>query len=71
MSDLAATNCGCDNSNSCSSIIWILLLLSCCGNGGTSLFNGNGNGCDSIWIILLILCCCGNGNGCGSNGGCF
>jgi hypothetical protein len=71
MSDLAATNCGCDSSNSCSSLIWILLLLSCCGNGGTSLFNGNGcgNGCDSIWIILLILCCCGNGNG--NGGGCF
>ncbi len=73
MSDLAATNCGCgcDNSNGCSNIIWILLLLSCCGGNG-SFLNGNGgcgNGCDSIWIILLILCCCG-GNG-GSNGGCF
>ena len=44
MSDLAATNCGCgcESSNGCSSIIWILLLLSCCGgNNG----NGCGNGC--------------------------
>lgn len=69
MSDLAATNCntecGCNNDGGCSWIIWILILLSCCGNN-----NGFGNfgcGCGNndssciIWI-LLILCCCGNGN---------
>ena len=66
MSDLAATNCGCDDRNGCSSIIWILLLLCCCGNGhGFFGGDGCGNGCDSIWIILLILCCCGNGHGFG------
>lgn len=70
MSDLAATNCGCnDNGCGCNSIIWIILLLSCCGNNG-SVFGGNGCGNDGcgnnscIWIILLLLCC-GN-NGCGN-----
>ena len=67
MSDLAATNCGCnDNGCGCSSIIWIILLLSCC--GGNSGFGGNGCGNDCgnnscIWIILLLLCCGGNGFG--------
>ena len=74
MSDLAATNCGCSNDNGCgcNNIIWIILLLGCCGGCG----NGNGsflggNSCsEAIWIILLLCCCggCGgnnNGNGCG------
>lgn len=74
MSDLSATGCGCGTSNAsnngCSSIIWIILLLSCCGGygNGSSLFNGGSDcGCDSIIWILLILSCCGNGNslGCG------
>ncbi len=68
MSDLAATNCGCnDNGCGCNSIIWIILLLSCC--GGNSWGMGR-SGCDNdcgnnscIWIILLLLCC---GNGCGN-----
>ncbi len=75
MSDISATNCGCgcDNDcggarntslfggNSCCSIIWILLLLSCCGGDGYGFGNGCGN--DScIWIILLLLCCGGCGN---------
>ena len=63
MSDLAATNCGCstDNGCGCNSIIWIILLLSCCGNGS---FCGNNNGCgcsgggnDCCWLILLLLFC--------------
>ncbi len=70
MSDLAATNCGCScNEGGCSSIIWIILLLGCCGNGSFFSGNGCGNGCggcgDNLWIILLLLCCCGNGGGCG------
>lgn len=71
MSDLAATNCGCScNEGGCNSILWIIILLSCCGNG-TSLLGGSGCGsgmngcCDNLWIILLLLCCCGNGGGCG------
>ena len=46
MSDLAATNCSCSNTDNgcgCSSILWIILLLCCCcgnGNGG-SFFGGN------------------------------
>ncbi len=67
MSDLAATNCGCEGINSCS-LIWIILLLNCfCGgNNGTSFLNGNGGGCgnDSCLIILLLLLC----GGCGGNG---
>lgn len=74
MSDLTATNCGCstDNGCGCNSIIWIILLLSCCGNGS---FCGNNNGCgcsgggnDCCWLTLLLLFCggCnGGGNGCG------
>ena len=69
MSDLAATNCGCgcEDRLGCSSIIWILLLLCCCGNGSGFFGRGDGcgNGCESIWIILLILCCCGNDHGFG------
>ena len=51
MSDLTATGCGCGTSanNGCgcgnNSIIWIILLLSCCGGCGCggSLFGGNDN----------------------------
>jgi hypothetical protein len=72
MSDLAATNCGC-NEGGCNSIIWIILLLCCCCNGngfgngcgnGTSLFNGGDSCC---WIIILLLLCGGCGN---NNNGC-
>ncbi len=74
MSDLAATNCGCnDGGNSCSSIIWIIILLSLCGgcgnNGSGFNFSNNGcggnDGCGCLWIILLLLFC---GGGCGGNG---
>ena len=64
MSDLTATNCGCNNSCGCgnnngilgggNSCIWIILLLFCCGGNGC----GNGNG---------IL---GGNNGCGNNNSC-
>ncbi len=81
MSDLTATNCGCSNNcgnnigfgNGCN-WIWIILLLSCCGNGNGILGNNNGCGCDNgcsnnngcewiIWILLLS-CFCGNNNSC-------
>ena len=69
MSDVAATNCGCDCGCGCQSggngcnIIWLILILCCCGGngfGGCFGNNGCGNGCgyDIIWILLL-LCCCG------------
>ena len=82
MSDLTATNCGCgcDNGNNgcCSTLIWLLLLTSCCGNGN-GLFGGNGCGNDNscLWLILILCCCggCGNGgffgnSGCGCGNGC-
>ncbi len=73
MSDLAATNCGCNecgnNNGGCGSILWIIILLSCCGNGFGG--NGCGNGCgnngfggDSCILIIILLLCCG-GNDCG------
>lgn len=76
MSDLTATQCGCDHHNSgssngcCGIFIWIILLSCLCGGNGNT-FSGNfGNGCSSddgngcnliIWIILLS-CLCGNGS---------
>ena len=80
MSDLAATNCGCDNgcgcgnngcglslgNNSCCSILWIIILLCLCGNNGWGCNNGCGCGGDSCWIIIVLLLLCGNdGCGCG------
>ena len=88
VSDLAATNCGCNGGcgcggsnnggcNSCSIIIWIILLSCLCGNGnGTGLSNifgcGNGDDCGGcgggcsnnscVWLILILLFC---GGGCG------
>ncbi|MDD3615898.1 MAG: hypothetical protein PHC41_06680 [Lachnospiraceae bacterium] len=62
MSDLAATNCGCDCDDRCS--------------GGNSLFGGGDSGCSCIVWILLLSCLCGNGGGlfggnsCGSSCGC-
>lgn len=73
MSDLAATNCGCNNDGGCgcNSIIWIIILLSLCNNNsGISLNNngcGNNDGCGCLWIILLLLFCNGGcNNGCNS-----
>ena len=75
MSDLTATNCGCNTNNGRglfgnNSWLWIILLLSCFGNdddgcgGGRSgfgLFNNDGNSCCNTLIWLLILSsCCGN-----------
>ena len=88
MSDITATNCGCDNgcnngctngcnngcngtglfnlwggNGSCSCILWVLILLACCGNND-GCGCGNDNSC--CLILLILLCCggCGNGNGC-------
>ncbi len=52
MSDLTATNCGCDNG--CNSG---------CGSGTNSLFGNGSCGCSIIWIILLLNVFCGNGCG--------
>lgn len=67
VSDLAATNCGCNNGcgcggngnggcNSCNIIIWIILLSCLCGNG-------NGTGLSNVFG-------CGGGDDCGCGGGC-
>lgn len=74
MSDLTATNCGCNNGcnngfGGCESIIWLIILLSCCGGNGWGNFGsgcgcGDNNGCNNILWILILLCCCG-GNNCG------
>ena len=66
MSDLAATNCGCEGGiNSCS-LIWIILLLNCLcgGNNGTNSIANLGGGDSCCWIIILLLLC----GGCGGNG---
>ncbi len=72
MSDLAATNCGCECGGNDSSWnfsgnnwIWIILLLSCCGGNGGMWNRGDGCGCNNILWIILLLCCCGDNNGCG------
>lgn len=73
MSDLAATNCGCECGGNDSSWnfsnnnwIWIIILLfSCC--GGSSMCNRSNDGCGCnnwIWIIILLFLC-GDNNGCG------
>ena len=77
MSDLSATNCGCngntrEGNGGCSSLIWLLILLSICGNNndgcgsgrsGFGLFNNDSNnGCCNliIWLLILSSCCGGN-----------
>ena len=71
MSDLTATNCGCNNScgnNNCgngifgNSCIWIILLLFCgggCGNNNGCGLLGNNNGCGGNdcceWLIWILL----------------
>lgn len=63
MSDLTASQCGCNSNEGgcCNSIIWILLLSCICGNNngcGDSFFGGCGCGDNNfIWIILLLCCC--------------
>lgn len=78
MSELTATQCPCSgggrSSSGCSSIIWIIILLSICGGNGDSgcgfgLGNfGNGCGgdnncCELIILLLVLSSCCGNGCG--------
>lgn len=52
MSDLTATNCGCNDT---------------CGRSGNNHNNCGFGGNSCIWIILLLFLCNGNGcdNGCG------
>ena len=81
MSDLTATNCGCNNNgvggaNSFGGCFWIILLLLFCNGNGNGCGNGCGNGilggndnnncCEWLIWILLISCLCGNNNGCGN-----
>ena len=70
MSDLAATNCGCNGCNEgngcgCNSIIWIIILLFCCCGNNTMSFGNNGcsDNNNSCLIIILLLLCCGGCNG--------
>lgn len=74
MSDLAATNCGCNNDCGCGCNNGCGCGNDCgCGNG-TSLFGGSSCNC-ILWIIILMCCCgnngCGNGCGCGNNDNCW
>ena len=72
MSDLTATQCGCDHnsgsSNGCNSFIWIILLSCLCGGNGNTCSGGfgcgsnDGNGCNLIIWIILLSCLCGNGS---------
>lgn len=71
MSDLSATQCGCNNTregnNGCCSLIWLIILFSICGNNndggcgcggnnGLSLFNNNNDGgCGCSSLIWLLL----------------
>ena len=69
MSDLAATNCGCEGNNSCS-LIWIILLLNCLcgGNNGVSLLSNNG-GADAQTADASILSVVIHGGGYGHGNG--
>ncbi len=71
----------CNNrGNSCSSIIWIILLYyvlgdnSCCdsdcGCGNNRSFMGGSNNCSWIIILILLWSCGGNGFSLGNNYGC-
>lgn len=53
----------------CCSLIWILVLLSVCGNGCGigDIFGGD---CCSIILLLILLSSCGCGCGCNDMGGC-
>ena len=52
--------------NCCCDIVWILFLLSICGNGCGSF----GNDCDGLMLIilLLLLCNCGGDHNMGCRG---
>lgn len=56
---------GCGNE----SIIWILILLCCCGNNdGCNNWGDNGSW---LWILILLFCCGNNNNNSiGNNCGC-
>ena len=53
-----------EGNNCCCTIIWLLFLLSICGNGCGGLFGGDD--CWTFIILLLLICNCG----CGDMGGC-
>lgn len=72
MSDLAATHCD-RNSNDCSWIIFLIVILACCGGSGSGFlggrdscgsgggFLGGGDDCGCALLLLVIFCCCGGG----------
>lgn len=74
MSDLSATQCGCQTSEcgSCNSWIWIIVIYfllsgnNGCGSGcgGNSLSNlfGENSCCEWILILILFTSCCGQGS---------
>ncbi|MCC2725280.1 hypothetical protein G5A92_05665 [Blautia massiliensis] len=75
MSDIAATNCGCDCGcgcdSGCSTGCGCNNNCGCNNSCGTSLFGNGGNSCSCILWIICLMCCCGNNNGCGcNNNGC-
>lgn len=59
----------CNNGNvgysggGCDCLIWILILLICCGGCGGNRHSDCG--CSCILPIIVLLCCCG---GCGGSG---
>ena len=85
MSDLAATNCGCEDRGGCGCGCANNSGCGCdnscgCNNGcgcnsGWGLSGGNNSCCNILWIIILMCCCgnngYGNGCGCGNNDNCW
>lgn len=75
MSDLSATQCGCqERNNGGNNWIWIILIIfflcnccdnSCdntCGCGFNFLRGGDNNCCEWIIILLILSSCCGCGS---------
>lgn len=64
MSDITATNCGCERDCGCNNGCNGGCNNGCNGNGLFNFWGGNGN-CSCILWILTLLACCGNNDGCG------
>jgi len=65
MSDLSATQCGCNNGNN--GLLDLILLMSVLGGNGGCGFSGfsglnfgGENSCELLTTLLLINCLCGN-----------
>ena len=59
MSDITATNCGCERDCGCNNGCNGGCNNGCNGNGLFNFWGGNGN-CSCILWILILLACCGN-----------